>query len=32
VIVSLRDDAPMLRSYAIVDGSIAEEPVILEGR
>jgi proteasome lid subunit RPN8/RPN11 len=32
VIVSLRDEAPMLRSYAIVDGTIAEEPVILEGR
>ena len=29
VIVSLRDDAPMLRSYRIVDGEIAEEPVVL---
>jgi [CysO sulfur-carrier protein]-S-L-cysteine hydrolase len=27
VIVSLRDDAPVLRSYRIVDGAIAEEPV-----
>jgi proteasome lid subunit RPN8/RPN11 len=27
VIVSLRDEAPMLRSYAIVDGHITEEPV-----
>ena len=29
VIVSLRDDAPMLRSFRIVDGEIAEEPVLL---
>lgn len=27
VIVSLRTDAPVLRSYRIVDGTIAEEPV-----
>jgi [CysO sulfur-carrier protein]-S-L-cysteine hydrolase len=27
VIVSLRDDVPMLRSFRIVDGTIAEEPV-----
>jgi proteasome lid subunit RPN8/RPN11 len=27
VIVSLRDDAPVLRSYGIVDGAIAEERV-----
>lgn len=27
IIVSLSDDAPMLRSYRIVDGEIAEEPV-----
>jgi [CysO sulfur-carrier protein]-S-L-cysteine hydrolase len=27
VIVSLRDDAPVLRSYRLVDGTIAEEPV-----
>lgn len=29
VIVSLRDDLPSLRSYKIVDGEIAEEPVKL---
>ena len=29
IIVSLRDDAPVLRSYRIVDGVIAEEPVAL---
>jgi proteasome lid subunit RPN8/RPN11 len=29
VIVSLRDDLPSLRSYRIVDGTIAEEPVEL---
>ena len=28
VIVSLRDLAPMVRSYRIVDGTIAEEPVV----
>ena len=27
VIVSLRDDAPMTRSYRIVDGKVIEEPV-----
>jgi proteasome lid subunit RPN8/RPN11 len=27
VIVSLRDDAPVLRGFRIVDGAIAEEPV-----
>jgi proteasome lid subunit RPN8/RPN11 len=27
VIVSLRDEAPMMRSYRIVDGDITEEPV-----
>jgi proteasome lid subunit RPN8/RPN11 len=27
VIVSLRDDAPVVRSYRIVDGAITEEPV-----
>jgi len=32
VIVSLRDDAPMVRSYRIVDGKIGEEPVVVEGR
>ena len=30
VIVSLRDEAPVLRSYRIVDGTIVEEPVVLE--
>ncbi len=29
VIVSLRDDAPVLRSYRIVHGTIVEEPVIV---
>lgn len=28
VIVSLRDVAPMVRSYRIVDGTITEEPVV----
>ena len=32
VIVSLRQEAPVLRSYAIRDGVIAEEPVGLLGR
>jgi proteasome lid subunit RPN8/RPN11 len=31
VIVSLRDDAPVLRSYRIVDGSITEERVAVVG-
>lgn len=31
VIVSLRDELPMLRSYRIVDGGIAEEPVVVVG-
>lgn len=31
VIVSLRDDAPVLRSYRIVDGEIAEEQVVVDG-
>ena len=31
VIVSLRDDAPMLRSYRIVDEQITEEQVVVEG-
>ncbi|MGH9016881.1 MAG: Mov34/MPN/PAD-1 family protein [Acidimicrobiales bacterium] len=30
VLVSLRDIEPMVRSYRIVDGTIAEEPVITE--
>jgi proteasome lid subunit RPN8/RPN11 len=32
ILVSLRDDAPVVRSYRIVDGNITEEPVVLEGR
>jgi [CysO sulfur-carrier protein]-S-L-cysteine hydrolase len=32
VIVSLRDTAPMLRSYRIVDGVVHEEPVVVTGR
>ncbi len=32
VLVSLRDEAPMTRSYRIVDGKISEEPVVLVGR
>lgn len=30
VIVSLRDDAPVLRSYRIVDETVREEPVVIE--
>ena len=32
VIVSLRDEAPMLRSYRIIDGTIADEVVALADR
>jgi proteasome lid subunit RPN8/RPN11 len=32
VIVSLKQDAPVLRSYRIIDGAIAEEPVDLVAR
>ncbi|HVN51719.1 MAG TPA: M67 family metallopeptidase [Acidimicrobiales bacterium] len=32
VIVSLRADAPVVRSYRIVDGEITEEPVVVEVR
>jgi proteasome lid subunit RPN8/RPN11 len=32
VIVSLRDTEPMLRSFTIRDGEIAEEPVVLAGQ
>jgi proteasome lid subunit RPN8/RPN11 len=32
VIVSLRDEAPMLRSYRIVGGEIGEEVVALDGQ
>jgi proteasome lid subunit RPN8/RPN11 len=31
VLVSLRDTHPVLRSYAIVDGVISEEPVVVPG-
>jgi proteasome lid subunit RPN8/RPN11 len=31
VLVSLRDTEPVVRSYAIADGGITEEPVVLEG-
>lgn len=31
VIVSLRQEAPVLRSYRIVDGNITEEPVVVIG-
>jgi [CysO sulfur-carrier protein]-S-L-cysteine hydrolase len=32
VLVSLRDVAPSVRSYLILDGNIVEEPVVVEGR
>jgi proteasome lid subunit RPN8/RPN11 len=32
VIVSLREESPVLRSYRIEDGKIAEEPVVVVGR
>ena len=32
IIVSLKYDAPVLRSYRIVDGNITEEQVVLAGR
>jgi proteasome lid subunit RPN8/RPN11 len=32
VIVSLKREAPVLRSYRIVDGKIMEEAVVVEGR
>jgi len=32
VIVSLADDAPVVRSYRIVDGNIGEEPVVVESQ
>jgi len=32
VLVSLRGEAPVVRSYRIVDGKIQEEPVVLEGK
>jgi len=32
VIVSLKDMVPVVRSFRIVDGNIAEEPVVLDGK
>jgi proteasome lid subunit RPN8/RPN11 len=32
VLVSLKDGAPVVRSYRLADGKIEEEPVVLEGR
>jgi proteasome lid subunit RPN8/RPN11 len=32
VLVSLRDEAPVVRSYRIVDGTITEEPVVVDAR
>jgi hypothetical protein len=32
VLVSLKDNVPVVRSYRIVDGNISEEPVVLERR
>jgi proteasome lid subunit RPN8/RPN11 len=32
VLVSLADEAPVVRSYRIADGNISEEPVVLESR
>jgi proteasome lid subunit RPN8/RPN11 len=32
VILSLKYEAPVLRSYRIVDGNITEEPVVLESQ
>ena len=32
VIVSMRDEVPMVRSYRIVDGAVSEEPVVVEAR
>ena len=31
VLVSLRDDAPVVRSFRIENGNIGEEPVVLDG-
>ena len=31
VVVSLRDDEPMVRSYRIVDGLVTEEPIVADG-
>ena len=32
VVVSLRDLAPVTRSFRIVDGKVSEEPVVVEPR
>jgi proteasome lid subunit RPN8/RPN11 len=32
VLVSLREDEPMVRSYRIVDGAVTEEPVVDDAR
>jgi proteasome lid subunit RPN8/RPN11 len=32
VLVSLKDEAPVVRSYRIADGKITEEPVVVERR
>ena len=32
VLVSFRDEAPVVRSYRIIAGNISEEPVVVEGR
>ncbi|MGH9301513.1 MAG: Mov34/MPN/PAD-1 family protein [Acidimicrobiales bacterium] len=32
VLVSLRDEAPVLRSFQIMDGNISEELVVVDGR
>jgi proteasome lid subunit RPN8/RPN11 len=29
IIVSLRDDTPMLRSFRMIDGAVTEEPVVI---
>lgn len=31
VVVSLREDEPMVRSYRIVDGQVTEEPIVADG-
>jgi len=32
VVVSLREAEPMVRSYRIVDGTVTEEPIVIEGK
>jgi len=32
MIISLRDDEPMLRSWRIVDGEVTEEPIVVVSR